>query len=143
MSQIPTDLNFNLMGEYIHIQFIGDDNIVFEEKKNIHNINTGLTVDNIQSNIPVYYITIADFGKKLLCGNIIDNINAALLYSNIDNIILVIDFTGVLQINTSFCEEYMKYLLETKNKVITINQNIEVSNTFASYVINNIETIEM
>lgn len=143
MSQIPTDLNFNLIGEYIHIQFIGDDNIVFEEKKNIFNINTGLTVDNIQSKIPVYYVTIADFGDKLLCGNIIDNINTALLYNDIDNIILVIDFTNVLQINESFCEEYMKYLLETKNKVITINQNIEVSNTFANYVINNIETIEM
>lgn len=143
MSQIPTDLNFNLTGEYIHIKFIGDDNIVFEEKQNIFNTNTGLTIDNVHPQIPVYYVSIADFGEKLLCGNIIDNINIALLYNNIDNIILVIDFEGVLQINESFCEEYLKYLLETKNKVITINQNIEVSNAFASYVIDNIETSEI
>lgn len=140
---IHSDFDFNLIGEYIHIQFLGDGSIAFEGKQNIFNTNTGLTIQNPQSKIPVYYIQIVTFGSSLLCGNIIDNINAALLANDLNNIILVIDFEGVKEVNQSFCEEYLKYLLITKNKIITINQNIEVSNIFAQYVINNIETQEL
>lgn len=137
------NLSFNLMGEYIHIRFLGDDNIVFDNKTNILNENTGLTVENPQPNIPVYYISLSDFGDNLLCGNIVDNIYGALIDNDLNNIILVIDFDGIKRINESFCEEYVKYLLTSKNKILTVNQNIEVSNAFSDYVLSNIEILEL
>ena len=46
---------------------------------------------------------------------------------------IAFDFDGVLEVSQNFVDVYTKYLLETKNKVITINQNNDVSNAFGEY----------
>ena len=140
MSEISPEFFFNLKGEYIHIQFLGDDNIVFQSKKNIFRPKNGLTIDNPQPKYPVYYIQLKDFGESLLCGNIIDMIYGVLLAQDIDNVILVLDFAGVLETNDAFCEEYFKYLLKTKNKIISIGQNKQITEIFSNYIIDNIKT---
>lgn len=140
MSDITPNLFFNLKGEYIHMQFLGDGNIIYKSKKNIFKEQEGLIIENPQPDFPVYYITLSDFGDSLLCGNIVDTVYAALLAQDIDNVILVLDFDGIIEVNESFCEQYIKYLLTTKNKVITIKQNRQVNEVFSKYVIENITT---
>lgn len=143
MSEIFDTMFFDLKGEYIHIQFLGDDNLVFETRKNVFKENTAITIENPQPQFPVYYFTLIDAGEHLLCGNIIDTLFSALLNRDIDNVILVLDFDGVLEVNESFCEDYFKNLLMTKNKVIPIRQNKQVHEIFSKYIIDNSKVLSL
>lgn len=128
-----TPLKYVLDNEFIYFQYLEGDNIIYKGKKNIFVKNSGLTISNPQSEIPAYLINMVDFGENLLCGNVINNILVILSQNNIDGVILLIDFEGVLSVSENFVNAYTKYLLETKNKVITINQNTDVSNAFGAY----------
>lgn len=131
MSIIPIKYNFD--NEMIIFQYLDGDNVLYKTKKNIFNENSGLTISNPQNKIPAYLIKMISYGEHLLCGNVINNILVTLSQNDIDGVILLIDFEGVLEVSQNFVEAYTKYLLETKNKVITINQNYEVSNAFGEY----------
>jgi len=128
---IPLQYTFD--NDFIYFQYLEGDNMVYKAKKNIFVENSGLTIENPKDEIPAYLINMSDFGTSLLCGNVLNNILVILTQNDIDGIILIIDFDGILEVSENFVKEYTKYLLQTKNKVITINQNTEVSNAFGEY----------
>lgn len=150
----PVDVNFD--NNYVYITFKGDSTMTYTIEKNKFEENTGLTVSNIEFPVPVYLISLSSYAESaeydesivisgnttFSCGNIIDNLFLA-LKSKIDNVILIIDFDGITEVSDNFCKQYLQYLLTTKNKVITINQDINVTNIFAHYVIQNIELQEL
>lgn len=129
-------LKYVLDNEFINFQYLESDNMVYQSKKNIFVKNSGLTISNPQDKIPAYLIQMVEFGENLICGNIINNILITLSQNDIDGVIILIDFEGVLEVSENFVKAYTKYLLETKNKIITINQNSDVSNTFGEYTYN-------
>ena len=53
---------------------------------------------------------------------------------HLENIFLIVDFSEVIEVSENFTEQYMKFLLSTKSKVISINQNTNINNTFSRYV---------
>lgn len=150
----PAIINFD--NNYVYIRFEGDDTIEYTVERNKFEEETGLTISNISTPIPVYLISLsqyavsADFDesivvtnkKELNCGDIVDNLFLA-LQTKIDNVILVVDFEGVDKISENFCKQYLQYLLTTKNKVISINQSTNVSNMFGYYVLQNVEIQEL
>ena len=154
--KLLTPMIVNFDSNYVYISFQGDETLAYTVERNKFETATGLTVSNISSPVPVYLIALSNeaesasypnalvgtSGTTLSCGSVINNLFLA-LKSRVDNIIVIIDFDKITEVSEHFCAEYMKYLLTTKNKVITINQGINVSNTFASYVLNNIELQEL
>lgn len=126
-------IKYTLDNKFITFQYLDGGNVIYRNKKNIFVKDSGVTISNPQIQIPAYIIRLEEFGENLLCGNIINNILVLLSQNNLDGIILLIDFDGVLDVSQNFVEAYTKYLLKTKNKVITINQNVEVSNAFGEY----------
>ena len=135
-------VSYYISGENVYFHYAGDDNVVYESKKNLIVKDKGVIVENPQSGVPAYVITLEAFGSELLCGNIIDNIFTALQMSGIDETILIVDFDGINSVSDQFCESYFKFLLSTKNKVITINMSVDVSNIFGGFVYNEIEMQE-
>ena len=69
-----------------------------------------------------------------MCGHIIDNIIGYLKNAELENIFLIIDFQDVVEISESFSEQYIKFLLSTKSKVISINQNTNINNAISQYI---------
>lgn len=126
-------LKYGFDNEFIYFQYLDGENMAYKSKKNIFNKDSGLTIENPQDKIPAYLIKMNEFGTHLLCGNIINNILIVLSQNDLDGIILLVDFDGVLEVSGSFIKDYTKYLLQTKNKVITINLNNDVSNAFGEY----------
>lgn len=126
-------LNYNLDNEFIYFHFSGDNDMVYKVKKNIFKKDTGLTIENPQNDIPAYLIEMSNFGESLMCGNVFNNLAAVLSQNDLDGVILLVDFSNVIEVSSNFCESYVKYLLTTKNKVITLNQNVDVSNQFGEY----------
>lgn len=126
-------LKYNFDNNYIIFKYLEGDDVVYQRKKNIFVPDSGLTISNPQIEIPAYLIKMNQFGDRLLCGNIINNILVILSEYNEDGIILLIDFEGILEISQNFIEAFMKYQLETKNKVIIINQNVDVTNAIGEY----------
>lgn len=126
---------------YVEYRLQEDDTLVYKTQINYFNKNNGVTIQNIEYPVPGYYINLnTQFGSTLKCGNIITSF-FTLLKSKIDNVLLIVDFDGIEEVSDSFCSEYYKYLLTTKNKVITINQNVNVSNIFANFVLRNTKDV--
>ena len=127
-------LKYTFDNEIIIFQYLDGDNVVYKNKKNRFIKESGLTISNPHPPIPAYMVRLSEeFGDRLLCGNVINNILILLAQNDVDGIILLIDFDGVLEVSQNFVDAYTKYLLETKNKVITTNQNNDVSNAFGEY----------
>lgn len=149
----PVEISFN--DNFVFINYQGG-NMEYKVTKNNFEQQTGLTVSNIETPIPAYLISLsayadsndienslaANMGETLSCGNVVDNLFLS-LKSKIDNVILIIDFDGITEVSENFCKQYMQYLLTTKNKVITINQSVNVSNIFGAYILDNIDVQEL
>lgn len=129
-----TPVNIDFEDNFIIFKYKGDDSIIYKTKKNLFEENTGLTISNPDFDISAYVIRLASFGTSILCGHIIDNIIGYLKNSDLENVLLIIDFSDVIEISESFSEQYIKFLLSTKSKVISINQNTNINYTLSSYV---------
>lgn len=136
-------ISIKLIGDnnYIDFQFDDGENMVGEINEIIE--ESGITLENIEYPISAYYIHLeSNFGKTLKCGNIISTFFTA-LKSRVNNSIIVVDFDNIEEVSENFCAQYYKYILNTNNKIITINQNIDVSNIVANFILLNIDILEM
>ena len=150
---IPTEIEFK--DNFMIIQYKGDSIV---QTINTFQKNTGVTIANPQFDIPAYVLQLKLFGTNLICGNVIENLIGYLknvdvknaTYLNKDDIykfekivyreiVLIIDFDEVIDVSTNFLEEYTKFLLSTKSKVLSINQNTNIINAFSDYVISIID----
>lgn len=129
-----TPINIDFEDNFILFRYEGSDDIIHKTKTNLFEENTGLTISNPDFNIPAYMIMLSNYGTSIMCGHIIDNIIGYLKNSDLENILLIVDFSGVVDVSESFCEQYIRFLLSTKSKVISINQNTNINNTFSQYV---------
>jgi len=127
-------MSINFKDNKILFQYIGDDSIVYQTQQNQFLENTGLTIKNPTTNIPVYGLKLNEWGTALRCGHIIDNIAGRLKKNGLGNIILIVDFAGITEVSESFCEQYLNFLLTTPSKIININQNTSINNVFVSYM---------
>ena len=117
---------------------IGDGSVVYTTDINSFEENSGLTIHNIEfSSLTGYYLRLGDINTAFNCGNIINNLDIE-LKRNETSILLIIDFDEVTEVSNSFFKTYTKFLLETSNKVITINMNTAISNTFSDFIQTNI-----
>ena len=146
----------NFDNNYVCIDFKGDETIKYTIEKNKFELETGLTVNNIATPIPAYLISLSSYAESanmensivatsnttLSCGSVIDNIFLA-LKTKIDNVIIIVDFAGITEVSDNFCKQYLQYLLTTNNKLVTINLDINVTNIFSHYVLENIELQEL
>lgn len=122
---------------YIEYRYMEDDELIHKTEINHFEEKDGVTIQNIEYPVPAYYVHLYTlFGKTLSCGNIINTFFAHLKAQK-DNILLIIDFDGVNEVSENFCAQYYKHLLTTKNKLITINKNTQVSNIFARFIVSN------
>lgn len=125
---------FSFEDEIINFRYEGSDDIIYKTKKNLFEKETGLTIKNPDIDIPAYIISMKQFGTSIICGHIIDNVIGFLQNNDLENIFLIVDFSEVIEVSENFTEQYMKFLLSTKSKVISINQNTNINNTFSRYV---------
>lgn len=102
--------------------------------------NTGITVNNVIFPIDGYKISINEISTNLECGKVIDNLYL-FTKQNLDESILVCDFTDVETVSENFCKSWTKLLLQTKCKIIPINMNPMVSKTLSLFVESNITEI--
>lgn len=137
--QMQIDLRDNI----INFRYIGSDTIIHQTQLNQFIEDSGLTILNPGTNLPVYGLELKEWGTSLLCGHIIDNINGRLLEAGLDNIVLIIDFNGVTEVSQNFCEQYFNFLLTTPSKIININMNTSINNAFVSYINSVVEYQEM
>lgn len=129
-----TPIKIELEDNFINFRYEGDDDIIYTTQKNQFLEETGLTIKNPDFNIPAYVLKLSRFGEHLICGHIIDNIVGYLKNAELENIFLIIDFEGVTDISDNFAEQYIRFILSTKSKTISINQNTNISNTMAQYL---------
>lgn len=127
-------VNVELKDNFILFKYQGDDSIIYQTQKNIFEKESGLTIVNPDINIPAYVISLGSYGSSIRCGHIMDNILGYLKNANLENILLIIDFNGVIEISQSFAEQYIKFILSTKSKTISINQNTNINNAISQYV---------
>lgn len=127
----------------ITFRYIGDDKIIYKTQVNQFLPNTGLTIKNPSIDIPVYGVQLSTWGSSLLCGSLIENINGRLQEAGLNNIILIVDFSGITEVSENFCEQYFNFLLTTPSKIININQNTSINNAFVSYINSVIDVQEM
>ena len=67
---------------------------------------TGLTISNPDVDIPAYAIPLRNYGTHIECGHIIDNIIIGFLRnSDIENVFLIIDFSGIIDVSNNFIRE--------------------------------------
>lgn len=119
----------------------GDDKVAYKSDINSFIADSGVTIKNIVFPIEsskVYYLPLGSLNKTFVCGNLFSNIMLELERVEEKNRIVIIDFNGVDEVSAAFLSTYTKFLLETSDKVITINMNMAISNDFGSYVISNI-----
>lgn len=141
-NNILTPLCVTMNDNYIEFRVMEDDNLIYKSEINSIIPDSAMSVQNIEFPIPSYYLNLKDFfGTTLFCGNIV-NTFFTILKSQIDNCVIIVDFNEIEEISTNFCSQYYKYLLTTKNKIITINQNTNVSNMFAQFVLSMYESEE-
>lgn len=127
-------MTVSLKDNMLNFRYIGSDTITYQTQPNQFLENTGLTVKNPTIDLPVYGVELKEWGTSLLCGHIIDNMNGRLLEKGLKNIILIVDFNGIVEISDSFCEQYFNFLLTTPSKIININMNTSINNAFVSYI---------
>ena len=136
-------MKVELRDNIIMFSYQGDDDITYKTQTNLFLENTGVTIQNVANNLPVYGIKLNQFGDTLTCGHIIDNAIGFLKNAKLENIVLIIDFDGIVDISKSFCEQYFKFILNTKSKVISINQNTNINMAFSKYVLSMIDYQEV
>ena len=127
-------IEVELEDNFILFRYEGSDNIIYKTQKNSFQKETGLTISNPDINIPAYIIQLSTYGTSIMCGHIIDNIIGYLKNAGLENIFLIIDFQDIVEISENFSEQYIKFLLSTKSKVISINQNTNINNAISQYV---------
>lgn len=136
---ILTPINIITDGNSIEFRTQEENELIYQTQINAFIENSGVTIQNVTFPVPGYYINLnQSFGETLRCGNIINSF-FALLKSKLDNTLIIVDFNGVKEVSEQFCTEYYKNLISSKNKIITINQDINVSNIFGRVVIENTE----
>lgn len=116
---------------------IGDGTVVYKTDINSFEKKSGLTIHNIEFPIKGYYIDLQDISKTFSCGKIIDNL-VLLMKKEYDDVLIIINFEGVEEISDNFFKSYTKFLLESNNKIITINMNTSITNSFGSFIKTNI-----
>lgn len=137
---IPLDVVMN--DNFVEYR-LEDGKLVYKSEVNYLAPDSGMVVENIEFPVPAYYVKLSDaFGVKLDCGNVVTTFFTA-IKSVFDNRIIIIDFEDIDSVSNNFCKEYYKYLLTTKNKVITINQSVNVSNVFARFILSNTKLEEV
>lgn len=139
MRRLIEPININVQDNFIIFKYQGDDSITYKLQKNFFEENTGLTIANPDVDIPAYVVQLGSYGPHLICGHIIDNVVGFLKNANLENILLIIDFDGVLDVSENFAEQYIKFILSTKSKTISINQNTNINNTISQHVIDIID----
>lgn len=117
---------------------VGVEKMVYKTDINSFVAETGMTIQNISFPIEGIYINLIEVGKNFVCGNIMENLFMELKRNDIDNALIVVDFDGIEELSESFYKSYTKVLLETSNKIITINMNTKLSNGFANFIRKNI-----
>lgn len=123
----------------------GDDKMVYKSNINSFIADSGVTIKNVVFPIKsskVYYLPLGSLNKTFVCGNLFSNIMLELERAEEKNRIVIIDFNDVEEVSSAFLSTYTKFLLETSDKVITINMNTSISNDFGSYVLSNINEEE-
>lgn len=123
----------------------GDDKVVYKSDINSFMADSGVTIKNVVFPIEsskVYYLPLGSLNKTFVCGNLFSNIMLELERAEEKNRIVIIDFNDVEEVSSAFLSTYTKFLLETSDKVITINMNTSISNDFGSYVLSNINEEE-
>ena len=119
----------------------GDDEVVYKTDTNAFLENTGMTIKNIRLPLiseKVFYLKLNDEASIFTCGNSLNNILLE-VEKEISNGVLIIDFDGVEEISSYFLKKYTQFLLETSNKVITINMNTSISYDFGLFISANIK----
>lgn len=134
MIKLLTPVKVNIQDNFITFTYQGSDSIAYKLQKNLFEKNSGLTILNPDVDIPAYVIQLGSYGPHLICGHIIDNVVGFLKNADLENILLIVDFDGVIDISESFAEQYTKFILSTKSKTISINQNTNINNTLSQYV---------
>ena len=132
-------LKVNMSDNIILFQYEGDENLIYKTKKNVFEEQTGLTISNPEIGIPAYTISLSQYGTSISCGHIIDNIAGYLKGKELENILLIVDFNGVIEISNSFAEQYIKFILSTKSKVLSINTNTNINHVISEYIENMID----
>lgn len=127
-------VNIDLEDNFILFRYEGSDDIIYKTQKNLFEENTGVTISNPDIDIPAYLLSLSQYGTSIMCGHIIDNIIGYLKNAELENILLIVDFTDVIEISNSFAEQYTKFILSTKSKVISINQNTNITNVLSAYI---------
>ena len=127
-------VNIELEDNFILFRYEGSDDIIYKTQKNLFKENTGVTISNPDIDIPAYLLSLSQYGTSIMCGHIIDNIIGYLKNAELENILLIVDFTDVIEISNSFAEQYTKFILSTKSKVISINQNTNITNVLSAYI---------
>lgn len=117
---------------------IGDENVVYETDINSFEEKSGVTIHNVEiSKLKGYFIKLSELSSTFNCGNVIDNF-ALLTKKDYKNTLMIIDFDGVEEATESFFKSYTKFLLESNNKIITINMNTILAKTYSDFIISNI-----
>lgn len=114
----------------------GDEDVVYKTDVNAFLEDTGLTIQNVTFPIEsekVFYIKLSDKTSTFNCGNSLDNILLE-IEREVDSGLLIINFKDVEEVSSYFLKEYTKFLLRTKNKIITINMSPLISNDFGDYI---------
>lgn len=132
-------MTVDFQNNFINFRYSKEGDIMYQTQKNIFLPNTGLTIQNPDNNIEAYSLVLNQWGTSLQCGHIIDNIVGYLKNSNLENIILIVDFDSITNVSESFWEQYLRFMLSTKSKIININQNTNISNSFTAYIENMID----
>lgn len=123
----------------------GDDKMVYKSDINSFVENSGVTIANLVFPIEsskVYYLPLSPLGQTFTCGNLFSNVLLELDRQEDKNRIIIVDFQDVTEVSESFLKTYTKFLLESKDKVITINMDTAISNEFSSFVLSNINGVE-
>lgn len=108
--------------------------IEYTTENNSFEENTGVTIQNVELNSLVGdRIRLAEYGKKLLCGHILDNLFLEFKKEK-DNALLIIDFDEIEEVSENFMKSFAKFLLQTSNKVIPINMDLPILNDFNTFM---------
>ena len=136
-------VDVDIQDNIIIFRYEGDDEVIYKTQKNLFKENTGLTIENPDVNIPAYVLKISKYGTSIMCGHIIDNIIGYLVNANLENIFLIIDFSGVIEVSNNFIKQYINFLLSTKSKILSINTNTDINNMISEYIENMIDIQEV
>lgn len=123
----------------------GDDKVVYETEVNSFIEDSGLTINNVVlplTSNKVYYCRLADVSQSYICGNGFKTNMLEIKKELNQTCILIIDFDEVEEVSEGFLSTYTKFILESSDKIITINMSLDISKTFSAYILSNIQEEE-